>query len=64
MTAVEIVKAHIPSIGDEDEQDIIANLFDDDVANLALRTCHCGLRVDGFYEYVGHLIEELEKNNA
>lgn len=57
VAAIETIKQHIPSISDEDEQDIIDNLFDDDVAGLARRTCHCGLRIDGFYEYVEHLID-------
>lgn len=36
----------------------------EDVANLARRTCHCGLRVDGFYEYVEHLLELLREEQA
>jgi hypothetical protein len=62
---VETIKAHIPSLSDYDESELIdrAHSFDsegDDVANLALRTCACGVRIDGFYEYVDHLISLLK----
>jgi len=61
MTAIEIITAHIPSMSEEDETEIVrlasAALFDDgDVADLALRTCSCGAGIDGFYGYVDHLI--------
>ena len=61
MTALETITAHIPSMSEEDETEIVrlasAALFDDgDVADLALRTCACGASIDGFYGYVDHLI--------
>jgi hypothetical protein len=33
----------------------------DQAADLAIRTCSCGQRIDGFYEYVDHLISIFEK---
>lgn len=61
---------HIPSLSDEDERDIDNLVFEiarlslsfeahrtPDTADLARRTCHCGVKIDGFYEYVDHLKE-------
>ena len=52
-----VLRDHIPSITDEIEEELIALQLDtdSDVSDLALRVCHCGERVDGFYEYVSHL---------
>ena len=59
---------HIPSLSDENENEINElvsvysfDLHDEktDVADFAIRTCRCGLRIDGFYEYVAHLKEVL-----
>jgi len=60
MDPIETITAHIPSMSEEDETEIVrlasAALFDDgDVADLALRTCACGASIDGFYGYVDHL---------
>ncbi len=66
--AIDIIKNHIPSLTDKDEERIRLNIFqmafeenDKDEADLAIRTCHCGLEIDGFYDYVGHLIAMLRK---
>ena len=62
---INTIKQHIPSLSDEDEDLIIERMADDpdgniaDPADLALRTCHCGAKIDGFYEYAGHLIAVL-----
>jgi len=61
MDPIETITAHIPSMSEEDETEIVrlasAALFDDgDVADLALRTCACGASIDGFYGYADHLI--------
>jgi hypothetical protein len=67
VTPEEIIRDHIPSLTDEDEEEIL-NLATNvigtdelDVADLAIRTCHCGKRIDGFYEYADHLIEVMSK---
>lgn len=61
-----LLDAHIPTLTDEIESElkqllIEAAYSDDegraDVADLALRECSCGVRIDGFYEYVAHLRE-------
>ena len=66
MTAIEILKAHIPSLTDENEDEIdqlrygmSGNGQMADNADLAIRTCSCGRRIDGFYEYVNHLASVL-----
>lgn len=50
---------HIPSLTDEDDAQVTARAYwtDEvaDPADLAIRTCHCGVKIDGFYEYVDHL---------
>lgn len=58
---IETIKQHVPSLSDYDEIEVTrlasAALFGDgDVADLALRTCACGTAIDGFYQYVDHLI--------
>lgn len=57
-----LIDAHIPSLSDDDERLIHERIsriggIDEgvDVADLALRTCACGERIDGFYAYVDHL---------
>ena len=59
----DIIRAHIPSLTDEDEALIyeLVTSLDEDVtaADYALRTCRCGKRIDGFYQYTDHLIEVL-----
>ena len=61
--AISIIDQHIPSLTDEDEQTMLAmpapHFLDSDVANFAIRTCACGKKIGGFYEYVDHLKEVL-----
>lgn len=59
----ETIKAHVPSLTNADEdaiEEIIPGILfgvpQRDVADLAIRTCSCGERIDGFYQYVDHLI--------
>ena len=55
---ITLLNQHIPSLSDEDEKQIENVLRWDhwyDTADLAIRTCHCGKKIDGFYEYVDHL---------
>ena len=68
--ATQIIDQHIPSLTDEDESTIIGLASDmgpfgladgPAAADLAIRTCHCGVKIDGFYEYVDHLKEMIEK---
>lgn len=55
---ITTIKEHIPSLSDEDEELIYDNIIDPDrdAADLALRTCACGMKIDGYYAYVDHLI--------
>ena len=55
---IKTIQDHIPSLTDRDEHAIVAAILDDEseVADLAQRTCRCGLHIDGFYSYVDHLI--------
>lgn len=64
--ATSIIDQHIPSLTDEDDALIDERwtrigAIDEGVdnADLALRTCKCGKKIDGFYEYVDHLKEVL-----
>lgn len=68
MTAMEVIDQHIPSLTDENAAEIASNAVDfyaftegADLADLAIRTCRCGVRIDGFYEYAAHLKGELRK---
>lgn len=60
---VSTIKQHVPSLTDEDDDTIVArSLWREDgeiadSADLAVRTCSCGVKIDGFYAYVDHLIE-------
>jgi hypothetical protein len=63
---VAVIDAHIPSLSDENVEEINLAIFnmafeekDADHADLAIRTCHCGARIDGFYDYIDHLKERL-----
>ena len=53
----KLVDEHIPSLSDADDAEMDLGRFNYEVdnADLALRTCRCGVRIDGFYEYVDHL---------
>ena len=43
-------------MSDSDEAEIVRRMSADvDVADLALRTCMCGRRLDGFDDYFEHL---------
>lgn len=63
----ELLDAHIPSITNDIEPELeklageVAYSYGEpgepEVADLALRECGCGKRIDGFYEYVDHLRE-------
>ena len=62
--AIKVINDHIPSLTDENEAEIIDNAnrswtpgTEEYAADLAIRTCKCGKRIDGFYEYVDHLKE-------
>jgi len=47
---------HGPYMSDTDEAEIIRRIdTSDDVADLALRTCMCGRRLEGFDDYFEHL---------
>lgn len=55
---IETIDQHIPSLTDEineEMNDAFAVDGIDDWADFAIRRCHCGQRIDGFYEYVDHL---------
>lgn len=69
---IGLLHEHHPSLTDANEEEITASVFaivgesltfngrpgeETDVASLAIRTCACGLRIDGFDEYVFHLGE-------
>jgi len=62
---IAIIDAHIPSLTDEDEDLIYERTtrWDEDVtaADYALRTCHCGQHIDGFYDFVDHIKDVLRK---
>jgi hypothetical protein len=72
VNVLDVINNHIPSISDADEVDIADRIQrwmigaddDVDVADLALRTCNCGLRITGFYEYVDHLKAMIEKETS
>jgi hypothetical protein len=52
-------------MSDADEDEIIRRIgASDDVAGLALRTCMCGQRLDGFDEYFEHLRAVVHAANA
>ena len=60
--ALALLDAHGPFMSDSDESEIIRRMVEsDDVADLALRTCMCGRRLDGFDDYFEHLRAVLEE---
>lgn len=69
--AIAVIDQHIPYVSNKDELELNELRYSSDVdrfgqervdaADLALRTCSCGVRVDGFYEYIDHLKDELRK---
>jgi len=61
LDAVKVIKAHIPSITDEMDED--QDLYPRDELGDYIgdqRICRCGLAIDGFYDYVEHLKEMLQ----
>jgi ClpP class serine protease len=55
-----LLEAHAVFMSDADEDALIDRLVSsDDVADLALRTCLCGRRIDGFDDYHSHLVNVL-----
>jgi hypothetical protein len=62
---IELLNKHWPSMRDEDEStmmDRLSHIWDNpdfDLADMARRTCACGLILEGFDEYVVHLKEVL-----
>ena len=57
-----MLDAHGVYLSDSDEVEITRRLVEaDDVGLLALRTCLCGARIDGFDEYWNHLREVFSR---
>jgi hypothetical protein len=65
--AIGIINAHVPSLTEANEEEInnlvlayvspIAIREDyTDVADFCIRTCSCGMRIDGIYQYIDHLV--------
>ena len=60
MSLLDALNAHGAYLSDADEAEIDARLAAGaDVADLALRTCLCGTRLDGFDAYHAHLVQVL-----
>jgi hypothetical protein len=60
--ALAILDAHGVCLSEADEAELIRRVaLTDDVGELSLRTCQCGVRVDGFDAYWGHLHEVLSQ---
>jgi hypothetical protein len=56
MDPLVILDAHGTYLSTSDEREILRRLeLGQDVADLALRTCLCGVHLDGFDEYHNHL---------
>jgi hypothetical protein len=55
-----VLDAHGVYLSDSDEAEILRRVAEaGDPAELALRTCQCGARIDGFDAYFDHLYEAL-----
>lgn len=55
---VAFLEAHGVFLSDDDETELIQRAATtEDVGELALRTCLCGERIDGFDAYIEHLRE-------
>jgi len=66
LDVLDVIDEHIPSMTDEDEEaiDELASNLDWDgptAADYAIRTCSCGDKIDGFYEYVEHLKSAIKR---
>jgi hypothetical protein len=58
-----VLDAHAVYLSDADEAEITRRQFEtDDVGKLALRTCLCGARIDGFDAYWEHLSDALTRD--
>lgn len=56
MRLLRLLDAHGPYLSRSDEAEILDRVANEyDVADLALRTCLCGARIDGFDAYHAHL---------
>ena len=65
MRPIHVVNAHGPYLSDRDEAEIEARIAAGaDIADLALRTCLCGARLDGFDAYHAHLVRVLTETPA
>ena len=53
----ELLVQHVPMLLASDEELIYERAADpeSDAADYAVRTCRCGVHIDGFYQYVDHL---------
>ena len=59
-TPMAVLDAHGVYLSDGDEAEILRRMVEArDPAELALRTCQCGARIDGFDAYLDHLYEAL-----
>lgn len=71
--AIEVIERHVPSLSTTDEIELDERRYNSDVdrygqpavdvADLALRTCSCGVGIDGFYAYVDHILGLLGKES-
>jgi hypothetical protein len=62
--ALALLEAHAVFLSASDEAEVIRRAFEtEDVGELALRTCLCGLRIDGFDEYSDHLRDVLSRSS-
>lgn len=62
---LSLLAQHGPFMSDTDEAEIIRRVVEsDDVADLALRTCMCGRRLDGFDDYFTHLQSVLASEKS
>jgi hypothetical protein len=61
-TSTHLLDKHGAFLSAADEGEVLGRLVADfDVADLALRTCLCSRRLDGFDEYHAHLVSVLEE---
>lgn len=60
--ALATLDAHGVYLSEADEAELIRRVaVTDDVGELSLRTCRCGVRMDGFDAYWEHLREVLSE---
>ena len=58
---IATLSAHGVYLSDADESELIKRFVQFDDVALALRTCMCGARIDGFDEYWNHLYEVFSR---